>query len=127
MLKVRPDDAMAREYLGKSHFQNGLVQFGKEDYLGARDEFKASLKYDEDCDKCERNIGKSEDAYKEVHYNKGLAFFGDQKLPEAIAEWETVYELDPNYKDVKKNLTKARTLNERLESIKKSKAKENKN
>jgi tetratricopeptide (TPR) repeat protein len=127
VLKVRPGDAMAREYLGKSHFQNGLVLFGKEDYLGARDEFKASLKYDEDCDKCERNIGKSEDAYKELHYNKGLAYFGDQKLPEAIAEWETVYELDPNYKDVKKNLAKARTLNERLESIKKSKAKENKN
>jgi tetratricopeptide (TPR) repeat protein len=127
VLKVRPDDAMAREYLGKSHFQHGLVLFGKEEYLGARDEFESSLKYDKDCDKCERNIGKSEDAYKDVHYNKGLAYFGDQKLPEAIAEWESVHELDPNYKDVKKNLAKARNLNERLESIKKSKAKENKN
>ena len=126
VLKVRPNDAMAREYLGKSHFQNGLVLFGKEDYLDARDEFEASLKYDKDCDKCERNIGKSEDAFKEAHYNKGLAFFGDQKLPQAIAEWESVHELDPNYKDVEKNLEKARNLNERLESIKKSKAKENK-
>ena len=42
-------------------------------------------------------------------------------------EWEKVHELDPNYKDVKKNLAKARILNERLESIKKSKAEENKN
>jgi tetratricopeptide (TPR) repeat protein len=84
------------------------------------------LKYDKNCDKCEKNIRKSEDAYKEVHYNKGLAYFGDQKLPEAISEWETVSELDPEYKDVKKNLTKAKNLNERLESIKKSKAKENK-
>jgi len=126
VLKVRPDDAMAREYLGKSHFQNGLVLFGKDDYLGARDEFEASLKYDKDCDKCERNIRKSEDAFKEFHYNKGLAYFGDQKLPEAIAEWESVHELDPNYKDVQKNLEKAKNLNERLESIKKSKAKENK-
>jgi tetratricopeptide (TPR) repeat protein len=57
VLKVRPDDAMAREYLGKSHFQHGLVLFGKEEYLGARDEFESSLKYDKDCDKCERNIG----------------------------------------------------------------------
>jgi len=127
VLKVRPDDAMAREYLGKSHFQQGLVLFGKEDYLGARDEFEASLKYDKDCDKCGRNIRKSEDAFKEFHYNKGLAYFGDQNLPEAIAEWESVYELDPKYKDVQKNLEKAKNLNERLESIKKSKAKENKN
>ncbi len=126
VLMARPNDAMAREYLGKSHFQQGLVLFGKEDYLVARDEFEASLKYDKNCDKCEKNIRKSEDAYKEVHYNKGLAYFGDQKLPEAIAEWETVSELDPNYKDVKKNLAKAKDLNERLESIKKSKAKENK-
>lgn len=126
VLMARPNDAMAREYLGKSHFQQGLVLFGKEDYLVARDEFEASLKYDKNCDKCEKNIRKSEDAYKEVHYNKGLAYFGDQKLPEAIAEWETVSELDPEYKDVKKNLTKAKNLNERLESIKKSKAKENK-
>ena len=126
VLMARPNDAMAREYLGKSHFQQGLVLFGKEDYLVARDEFEASLKYDKNCDKCEKNIRKSEDAYKEVHYNKGLAYFGDQELPEAIAEWETVSELDPEYKDVKKNLTKAKNLNERLESIKKSKAKENK-
>ena len=126
VLSVRPNDAMAREYLGKSHFQHGLVLFAKEDYLGARDEFKASLKYDKNCDKCEKNIRKSEDTFKEVHYNKGLAYFGDQKLPEAIAEWETVYELDPNYKDVQKNLVKAKDLNDRLESIKRSKAKENK-
>lgn len=126
VLKARPNDAMALEYLGKSHFQNGLVLFGKEDYLGARDEFEASLKYDKNCYKCESNIRKSVDTHKEVHYNKGLAYFGDQKLPEAIAEWETVSELDPNYKDVKKNLAKAKDLNERLESIKKSKAKENK-
>ena len=126
VLKVHPNDSVSREYLGKSHFQNGLVLFNKEDYLGARDEFEASLKYDKNCDKCEKNIRKSEDTFKEVHYNKGLAYFGDQKLPEAIQEWETVYELDPNYKDVKKNLTKAKNLNERLESIKRSKAKENK-
>ena len=126
VLNVRPKDSVSREYLARSHFQYGLVLYGQEDYLGARDEFEASLKTDKNCDKCEINIRKSEDAYKEVHYNKGRAYFGDQKLPEAIQEWETVYELDPNYKNVKKNLTKAKNLNERLESIKKSKAKENK-
>ncbi|MGB5746119.1 MAG: tetratricopeptide repeat protein [Desulfobacterales bacterium] len=126
VLNVRPKDTLSRQYLARSHFQHGLVLFGKEDYLGARDEFEASLENDKNCDKCEINIRKSENAYKEVHYNKGLAYFGDQKLPEAIAEWETVYELDPNYKNVKKNLMKAKNLNERLESIKRSKAKENK-
>ena len=124
--KKNPDDSMAREYLAKSHFQQGLVLFGKEDYLSSRDEFKTALQYDDNCDKCEENIQKCEDIYKEVHYDKGIAFFGNQKLADAIAEWELVYALDPNYKAVNKNLTKARTLLERLESIKRSKTQENK-
>lgn len=125
VVKNDPKDSSAIEYLGKSHFQQGLILFGKEDYLAARDEFKTALEYDKKCDQCEKNIQKSEDTFKEVHYDKGLAYFGDQKLAEAIREWESVYALDPTYKDVNKNLTKAKTLYERLESIKRSKVQEN--
>jgi tetratricopeptide (TPR) repeat protein len=123
--KDDPNDSGVIEYLEKSHFQQGLILFGKEDYLAARDEFKTALRYNKKCDQCEKNIRKSEDTYKEVHYDKGLAYFGDQKLAEAIQEWESVSALDPNYKDVNKNLTKAKTLYERLESIKRSKTQEN--
>lgn len=122
-----PKDSQIQNYLAKSHFEQGLILFGKEDYLAARDEFQASLKYDKNCDQCEKNLQKCETTYKEAHYDKGLAYFGDQKLAEAIAEWESVSALDPDFKDVKKNLTKARTLLERLESIKRSKTQENKN
>ena len=62
--------------------------------------------------------------YKDVHYDKGLSYFRDEELTDAIREWELVYALDRNYKDVDKNLTKARTLLERLESIKRSKTKD---
>lgn len=120
-----PKDSQINEYLAKSHFEQGLVLFGKEDYLGARDEFKTSLQYDKNCNQCEKNIQKCEDTYKEIHFDKGLAYFGDQKLADAIREWESVSALDPNYKDVNKNLIKARILLERLESIKRSKTEEN--
>jgi tetratricopeptide (TPR) repeat protein len=125
VVKNDPKDSGALAYLEKSHFQQGLILFGKEDYLAARDEFKTALEYNKNCNQCEKNIQKSEDTYKEVHYDKGLAYFGDQKLAEAIQEWESVSALDPNYKDVNKNLTKAKTLYERLESIKRSKTQEN--
>jgi tetratricopeptide (TPR) repeat protein len=125
VVKNDPKDSGALAYLEKSHFQQGLILFGKEDYLAARDEFKTALEYNKNCNQCEKNIQKSEDTYKEVHYDKGLAYFGDQKLAEAIQEWESVSALDPNYKDVNKNLTKAKTLYERLESIKRSKTEEN--
>jgi hypothetical protein len=61
--------------------------------------------------------------YKGVHYDKGLSYFENEKLADAIREWELVYTLDPNYKDVDRNLKKARTLLERLEKIKRSKTK----
>ena len=121
-----PKDTKVNDYLAKSHFEQGLVLFGKEDYLAARDEFKNALRYDKKCDQCEKNIQKCETTYKQVHYEKGLAYFGDQKLADAIHEWESVSRLDPDYKDVNKNLTKARSLLERLDSIKRSKTKENK-
>jgi tetratricopeptide (TPR) repeat protein len=126
LAKKNPNDSQVNDYLAKSHFEQGLVLFGKEDYLAARDEFKTSLQYDKNCEQCAKNIQKCEATYKQVHYEKGLAYFGDQKLADAIREWESVAALDPNYKDVNKNLTKAGTLLERLESIKRSKTQENK-
>lgn len=47
-------------------------------------------------------------------------FYDNQQLAEAINEWEPVFNLDPGYKEVERNLRKARNLMEKLEKIKKS-------
>ena len=59
--------------------------------------------------------------YKEQHYAQGLSYFQGEKLAEAIREWELVSAMDPGYKDVARNLQKAKTLQERLDAIKRSK------
>jgi len=124
VLNIHPTDKKALEYISASHFQQGLIVFGNEDYLTARDEFKASLEYNEDCEKCSEYIKKCEETYMDVHYNKGIMYFRDEKLNETIQEWELVSEIDPKYKDVDENLKKSRKLLERLEKIKKSKMQE---
>ena len=124
VLNVNQTDKKALEYISASHFQQGLIVFGNEDYLAARDEFKASLEYNEECEKCSEYIKKCEETYMDVHYNKGIIYFRDEKLGEAIQEWEFVSDIDPKYKDVDDNLKKSRNLLERLEKIKKSKIKE---
>ena len=124
VLNIHPTDKKALEYISDSHFQHGLIVFGNEDYLAARDEFKASLEYNEDCEKCSEYIKKCEETYMDVHYNKGIMYFRDEKLDEAIQEWELVSEIDPEYKDVDDNLKKSRNLLECLEKIKRSKMKE---
>ena len=87
--------------------------------MAAKKNFEASIKYNKDCPKCPDYIKRSENAYMETHYNRGLSYFGNQQLPEAIGEWELVQSVDPNYKDLKQNIQKAKTLLERLENIKK--------
>jgi len=123
VLNVNPADNTTLKYLSASHFQQGLIVFAKEDYLTARDEFEASLQYNAECEKCGEYIKKSEETYLEIHYNKGVSYFGDEKLAEAVQEWELVYNIDPEYKEVDSNLKKTRKLLERLESIKRSKIK----
>jgi len=121
VLNANPDDKSAREYLYNTHFQYGIVLFKKEDYLAAKKNFETSFSYNKDCEKCQDYIKKSGEIYMETHYNRGLSYYGNQQLPEAVREWELVSAMDPKYKDVEKDIQKAKTLLERLENIKKSK------
>jgi len=121
ILEKDPNDTIAIEKISFAHFQYGMLLFRKSDYLAARDEFKSSLKYNEKCEKCSEYIIKSEDTYKDDHYNKGVTYYRQQNLKDAITEWQMVYDLDAEYKDVSTNLKKAKDLQERLEKIKRSK------
>ncbi len=119
-LRVRPDDAEVRRLISKAHFQKALIDYNKGDFMTATKGFGAALNYDSSCEKCTAYIAQSEESFKDAHYNKGVVYYGNQKLAEAINEWEQVYNLDPGYKDVEHNLTKARDLMEKLDKIKKS-------
>lgn len=116
-----PDNDQIAANLFESYFQQGLIQFKKEQYLEARQSFSSAMQYNDDaCNQCRNYIKTCEDTYKEKHYNLGIHYFGKEQLEQAITEWEQVEKIDPGYKDVQSNLKKARTLYERLESIKQS-------
>ena len=121
VLNANPDDKSALEYRYNAHFQYGVALFKKEDYLAAKKNFETSFSYNKDCQKCQDYIKKSDEIYMETHYNRGLSYYGNQQLAEAVREWELVRAVDPNYKEVEKDIQKAKTLLERLENIKKSK------
>jgi tetratricopeptide (TPR) repeat protein len=121
VLNVEPKDPVSLQYISQAHFELGVKSFEQKSYSQAAENFRSSLAYNRSCDKCSEYIRKSEDAFKEEHYSKGLASFQNEKLADAIREWELVHDLDPAYKDVSKNLQKARTLQERLDAITRSK------
>ena len=90
VLNANPDDKSTREYLYNTHFQYGIALFGKGDYLAAKKNFETSFSYNKDCDKCQDYVKKSGEIYMETHYNRGLSYYGNQQLTEAVREWELV-------------------------------------
>ncbi len=119
---LNPKDTTATDLLFQAHFQKALILFNQHDYLTAKTAFGKAAALKPDCSECIQYINNSIEAYKEFHYNQGIVFFGQEELKKAIASWENVMAVDPNYKDVQQNLEKATLLNDRLERIKKSTA-----
>ncbi|TET53377.1 MAG: LysM peptidoglycan-binding domain-containing protein [Desulfobacteraceae bacterium] len=120
VLNVYPQDSIALEYSHKAYLQHGMSLFGKEDYLAARDQFKACLRFKNDSQKCQVYLEKSENLYKEVHYRKGIQLFDKELLTEAIDEWKLVRLIDPNYKRVDYLITKAKTILKNIQELKDS-------
>jgi tetratricopeptide (TPR) repeat protein len=44
------------------------------------------------------------------HYQAGIRYYRDEKLPQAIAEWRVVLDLDPDHASAKKNIDQAERL-----------------
>lgn len=124
-LNTNSDDRIAKSYMSLSYYELGYVSFNNADYPEAIKSFERSREYDNNCERCDSYIELSQENFKDLHYRKGVSFFGEEKLAEAIDEWELVYTMDPNYKDVDKNIEKAKNLMNRLEEIKKSQEKNN--
>jgi len=123
VLNVHSEDSIALEYSYKSHFRQGTALFYRKDYLAARDQFEACLRYKTGCQKCHGYIKNSENFYKEIHYKKGMQFFNEELLTEAIKEWKLVKLIDPDYKRVDYLISKAKTILKKLEELKKSQKK----
>ena len=120
VINASPDDKIVIDYLYQSYYQNGIIFFKKKKYLLAKKGFEKAFVYNKKCPNCLDYINRCKKRYLETHYNKGLTFFANEQLDKAIEEWNLVLGVDPNYKQVKKNIKKARILSLRLEEIKKS-------
>ena len=118
-LALNPDNRQAKDLLFQAHFQQALIWYNGQDYMAAKKGFEKALAVKPDCSECRDYIDNSLNSYKEFHYNEGIVFFGREELKDAIGAWEKVAAVDPDYKDVKRNLEKAKLLDERLERIKK--------
>lgn len=118
VLNTDPSRKQVREYMAWAHYRQGEVLFNHAEYLGARTQFQKALSFDEDWTACKEYVQRSEDAYKEVHYLKGIQNFEEEKLREAIEQWQVVNNMDPDYKQVQNYLLRAQKLLEKVKELK---------
>ena len=55
----------------------------------------------------------------EEYYNSGIRYYREEKLPEAIAQWKAVLEIDPQHVNARKNLDQAERLLKQLDERRK--------
>jgi tetratricopeptide (TPR) repeat protein len=118
VLCVYPHDGVAVDYGYQASFEVAVALFQRKEYLAARNQFMATLKYKSDSPQCHAYLKQSEELYKEMHYKRGIEYYGKEQLAEAIREWEMVEAVDAGYKRVDYYIRKAKEIQKKLEELK---------
>jgi tetratricopeptide (TPR) repeat protein len=118
VLNVIPDDQEARQELSVAHNAYARQLWDRQEIDQSREQFEACLAFRDDCQACRKTVADCENAYKERLYNRGIAFFQDEKPEAALAEWEILQVIDPGYRNVADYIQKAKKISEQLGKLK---------
>ncbi|NLY88453.1 MAG: rhomboid family intramembrane serine protease [Firmicutes bacterium] len=86
----KPDHPLTKEYLLWSYFRRGNQNYEKGDLAAAEADYRRGIALD--------------DSWPSFHYNLGVVYYRQQRIPEAKREFEKVLELDPNNRAAKEIL-----------------------
>jgi tetratricopeptide (TPR) repeat protein len=118
VINADPQDFKTQEYLFKAHFSSAQDLLKEKQYPAADKRLQACLDFRSDCLQCRPLIKQCEDSYKELHYQLGIQYFGEEKLENAINEWQLVKKIDPHYKQVQENIRKAEKISTKIQQLK---------
>jgi tetratricopeptide (TPR) repeat protein len=119
VINAEPQDFGTQEYLSKAYLNSAQELLKTNQYPAADKHLQACLDFRSDCLQCRPVIKQCEDSYKELHYQLGIQYFGEEKLENAINEWQLVKKIDPHYKQVEENLRKAEKIYTKIQQLKK--------
>jgi len=112
-----PEAEAAREVINAAYYGTGLGQEKEGDYAAALLSYGSVNPGYRDVKKKISSARKMVDELAEKHYKAGVQYFVDQKLEQAVTEWEETLRLNPNHPNAGKDLVKARKLIEELQKI----------
>jgi len=112
-----PEAKAASEVINAAHYGTGMRQEKKGDYVAALVAYGRVNPGYRDVKKKLSTARKMVVNLAEEHYKAGVQYFVDQKLEQAVTEWEETLRLYPDHPNARKDLVKARKLIEDLQKI----------
>jgi len=119
LLASTPSDREGQDLRKVALYQYGKVQFDQRQYEESYRTLTQLAKIQPGYEDLPRLLQQSKARVVDKHYSEGIKLYRDEKLKEAIREWQVVLELEPAHANAKKNIEQAERLLKGLEQRKK--------
>jgi len=113
-----PKNPEITKYLNLSYYKHGISLFEKGEY---KESLRMFSNLRPDFEKAGEYLKKVRAGLKkmgEEYYKNGLKLFREQKLNQAIEQWNMALEIEPGHKKAKEYIEKAKNLLKSLEQLK---------
>lgn len=118
VLAQQPGLREAVEYQKLAYYNQGVAYIGKGNYAEALKMFERLRRIQPDFKRLPHYIQTAREKLADQHYLAGIRHYKEQRLREAIEEWNQALALNPRLESAKRHQEQARKLLKRLEEIK---------
>jgi len=119
LLASTPSDREGQDLRKVALYQYGKAQFDQKQYEESYRTLTQLAKLQPGYEDSPRLLQQAKSRTVDKHYSEGIKLYRDEKLKEAIREWQVVLEFDPTHANAKKNIEQAERLLKGLEQRKK--------
>jgi tetratricopeptide (TPR) repeat protein len=119
LLASTPSDREGQDLRKVTLYRYGKAQFDQRQYDESYRTLTQLVKVEPGYEDSARLLQQARARAVDQHYSQGIKLYRDEKLREAIREWQVVLEFDPSHANAKKNIEQAERLLKGLEQRKK--------
>jgi tetratricopeptide (TPR) repeat protein len=119
LLASTPSDREGQDLRKVTLYRYGKAQFDQRQYDESYRTLTQLAKVQPGYEDSARLLQQARARAVDQHYSQGIKLYRDEKLREAIREWQVVLEFDPSHANAKKNIEQAERLLKGLEQRKK--------
>jgi len=117
ILSHDPSNRATKDLINTAHCQHGRSLLIRKKYAEALKILDETDPANDCADKIRSAVQKAITSQAESHYLRGVKYFLNEELQNAIKEWEKTLELNPSHDKAKKNIKNAKSLLEKLKKV----------